>query len=315
MSDKVAPGSAGHGRFRVTPGLQVHFNPQGGDGAWPVGVTETRLRGLLRDARGRLAMGDLARVDVTRETALPPYQGVLDLFSNGERGGYWDLRWSQAAVASGGAASSIGGKVGWLEDLGPHGNHLPQVNLAEQGILQTDGAAVWVELAEAETFFLASRFGMPASPAMTALYAWRPLNPNDSTLRRLFQLGGSGAGSIGGAFGFDWRTVHNDGAVVFNGPVPRNFGSLDTIAEWSRFAGATTGQQRFFLNGAEQTYNRHSGGTAGSTEAAFRVGGGYSGATLFGVHLRLYAALVLDRQLTSVERAAVVAHMQGAFPA
>ncbi|SFJ35900.1 hypothetical protein [Albimonas pacifica] len=74
MSDLVAPGSAGHGSFRVTPAGQVNFDPQGGDGAWPVGVTETRLRGLVRDAQGRLAIADLARVDVSREEEglLPP---------------------------------------------------------------------------------------------------------------------------------------------------------------------------------------------------------------------------------------------------
>ena len=80
MSDKVAPGSAGHGLYRATPGGVIYFDPQGGDGAWPEGVTETRLRGLVRDATGRLSLADLARVDVARATA-DPAAALADIFA------------------------------------------------------------------------------------------------------------------------------------------------------------------------------------------------------------------------------------------
>lgn len=71
MTDKTSAGSAGHGLFRVTPARRVFFDPQGGDGAWAEGVTQTRLRGLVRDKRGTLALADLAAVDVTKVTVIP----------------------------------------------------------------------------------------------------------------------------------------------------------------------------------------------------------------------------------------------------
>lgn len=74
MSDKTSAGSAGHGAFRVTPEGQVYLDPQDGDGAWPEGVTQTRLRGLALDrGTGALWLGDVARVDVTKSTAPPDY--------------------------------------------------------------------------------------------------------------------------------------------------------------------------------------------------------------------------------------------------
>ncbi|MDF2232161.1 hypothetical protein P2H44_06305 [Albimonas sp. CAU 1670] len=71
MTDKTSAGSAGHGLFRVTPARRVFFDPQGGDGAWAEGVTQTRLRGLVRDKRGALALADLAAVDVTADYGPP----------------------------------------------------------------------------------------------------------------------------------------------------------------------------------------------------------------------------------------------------
>ena len=150
MTDKVAPGSAGHGLFRATPGGKVFFDPQGGDGDWPEGLTQTRLRGLLRDAQGRLTVGDLAQVDVSRVPESPVPADVAAIWdpATGRVGGIFDLRtsaiWTDAAMtqpaAGGDPIGAIAPIVGDYILPAPDDAARPLLSL-DRRILTFDGVA------------------------------------------------------------------------------------------------------------------------------------------------------------------------------
>ena len=84
MADLIGAGSAGLGRFRVNRETgEVRYDPLAAEG-WPAGaVAETRLDVLVRDAAGRLALGQVS-VDVTRPSGafdrldLPGLMAVYD---------------------------------------------------------------------------------------------------------------------------------------------------------------------------------------------------------------------------------------------
>ena len=74
MTDLSSPGSAGFGLFRVDSSTgEVFYDPQGNGGGFAPGVTLTGIRGVLRDSEGRLWVGDLASVEVTRVADQPTY--------------------------------------------------------------------------------------------------------------------------------------------------------------------------------------------------------------------------------------------------
>ena len=114
MADLVGAGSAGLGLFRVDRETgAVRYDPLAAEG-WPAGaVTETRLDVLVRDAAGRLALGQVS-VDVTRPSDafdrldLPGLAALYDLSAAG-------------SVALDGA-----GKLMTLNDLSSAGAHAAQ---------------------------------------------------------------------------------------------------------------------------------------------------------------------------------------------
>ena len=137
----ISPGSAGFGAFSVDAETgEVRYDPQGNGGGWAEGVTQTRLRGLVRDrGTGALVIADLASVDVTRPAATPLLSAAQAAFA-GYDGFMFSATDSQKwTTAEQTVLAGLGDPVGSIEDLSAAARSIAAISTGGRPVVAAGG--------------------------------------------------------------------------------------------------------------------------------------------------------------------------------
>ena len=224
---------------------------------------------------------------------------VADIFAGGKRGFVWDIADLTSMWQDDGQtlAAAVDETVGFIADRSGNGNNVLIPTASHRPILrQTGGGLYYLEWDGVNNFAaFGDRMGFASNPAMTIYAGLTPFD-NGSTIQVVFQLGDQDIGDNNlfvsyGSGGEGWAWRYGNGNIFFD---TVTFGQA-VVARWSRPAGSTYGDGRFFRNGNEISSSSETtpGGTPVGNDAAFVSSESSSGTLPAEMHL-FWLAVVED---------------------
>lgn len=179
--------------------------------------------------------------------------GVLAIYDSSDL----STLWKDAAGTD--PVTSDGDPVRRRDDTSGNGHHIIAPSDTTRWTYYTSGGLHWLESDGVDDRMeVATRFSLSANPELEVSQAIRPLS-NIDVADRLWQLGGTGTGIIGGSIGTGgWAYRHNNGNRIFDTTVSLG---TDVVAQWTREASDTYGEQLLFLDGVSQAETSNTNGT------------------------------------------------------